>query len=153
MRALLQRVKAASVTVDGKVVGEITGGGYLVLFGAKTGDTEREVDFLAKKTAELRVFSDENGKMNLSVLDVGGSVLAVSQFTLYADCHRGRRPSFVGALEPREADRLYHRYCEKLREAGIENVRTGIFGADMLVALENDGPVTIMLDTDEIMKQ
>jgi len=152
MRALLQRVKKASVTVDGKVIGSV-GEGYLILLGVRDGDTLAEAKFLAQKTAELRVFTDDEGKMNRSMLDVGGSALVVSQFTLYADCRKGRRPSFIDAMKPPMAEDLYLEYVNLLREAGVSHVETGEFGADMLVSIENDGPVTIMLDTDEIMKK
>lgn len=150
MRAVLQRVRAAKVTVDGEIIGQ-TDGGYLILLGVKIGDTEEEARFLAKKTAELRVFTDAEGKMNLSLLDVGGSALVVSQFTLYADCKKGRRPAFVNAEHPPLSEKLYRRYVDFLREAGVGRIETGEFGAHMMVSLENDGPVTILLDTDEIM--
>lgn len=150
MRALLQRVSRAEVSVDGRTVGR-TNGGYLVLLGVKIGDTEEEARFLAKKTAELRVFTDSEGKMNLSLLDVGGGALVVSQFTLYADCKKGRRPAFVNAEKPPLSEELYLRYVEFLREAGVAQVETGVFGEHMLVSLENDGPVTILLDTEAIM--
>lgn len=146
----MQRVRRAEVSADGKTVGK-TGGGYLILLGVKTGDTEEEARFLAKKTAELRVFTDAAGKMNRSLLDVGGSALVVSQFTLYADCKKGRRPAFVSAEKPPLSESLYLRYVDFLREAGVGQVETGAFGAHMLVSLENDGPVTILLDTEEIM--
>ncbi len=149
MRAILQRVRRAEVSVDGKTIGK-TDGGYLILLGVKTGDTEEEARFLAKKTAELRVFTDSEGKMNLSLLDIGGSALVVSQFTLYADCKKGRRPAFINAEKPPLSENLYLRYVDFLREAGVQ-VETGAFGAHMLVSLENDGPVTILLDTEEIM--
>ncbi|MBR6736713.1 MAG: D-tyrosyl-tRNA(Tyr) deacylase [Oscillospiraceae bacterium] len=152
MRALLQRVKKASVTVDGKVIGSV-GEGYLILLGVREGDTVAEARFLAQKTAELRVFTDPDGKMNLSMMDVGGGALVVSQFTLYADCKKGRRPSFIGAMKPPVAEELYLDYVRFLKEAGVSHVETGEFGADMLVSIDNDGPVTIMLDTDEIMKK
>ncbi|HWP51813.1 MAG TPA: D-aminoacyl-tRNA deacylase [Clostridia bacterium] len=150
MRALLQRVHRAEVLVNGKMVGQ-TDGGYLILLGVTIGDTEEEARFLAKKTAELRVFTDLEGKMNLSLLDVGGSALVVSQFTLYADCRKGRRPAFINAERPPLSENLYLRYVDFLREAGVFQVETGEFGAHMLVSLENDGPVTILLDTEEIM--
>ena len=150
MRALLQRVSGAEVSVDGETVGK-TGAGYLILLGVKAGDTEAEARFLAKKTAELRVFTDPDGKMNLSLLDVGGSALVVSQFTLYADCKKGRRPAFIDAERPPLSEQLYLRFTEFLREAGVGQVETGVFGAHMRVSLINDGPVTILLDTDEIM--
>ena len=149
MRAILQRVRRAEVSVDDKTIGK-TDGGYLILLGVKTGDTEEEARFLAKKTAELRVFTDSEGKMNLSLLDIGGSALVVSQFTLYADCKKGRRPAFINAEKPPLSENLYLRYVDFLREAGVQ-VETGAFGAHMLVSLENDGPVTILLDTEEIM--
>ena len=148
MKAVIQRVESAAVRVDGKTVGSC-GKGYMILFGAALGDTEAETELLAKKTANLRVFCDENGKMNKSILDIDGEVLAVSQFTLCADVKKGNRPSFIGALEPKSAERLYDLYCEKLKELGIKRVEKGIFGADMKVALINDGPFTIILDCIE----
>ena len=147
MKAVIQRVKYASVSVDGKVVGRCDEG-FMVLVGAAQGDTEKEAELLARKTAALRVFCDAEDKMNLSLLDIGGSVLAISQFTLLADVKKGNRPSFIGALEPNEASRLYDVYCEKLKEFGVKRVEKGIFGADMKVELLNDGPVTILYDTD-----
>lgn len=147
MKAVIQRVESAAVRVDGKTVGSC-GKGYMILFGAALGDTEVETELLAKKTANLRVFCDENGKMNKSILDIDGEVLAVSQFTLCADVKKGNRPSFIGALEPKSAERLYDLYCEKLKELGVKRVEKGIFGADMKVELINDGPVTILFDTD-----
>ncbi|MBC8576641.1 D-aminoacyl-tRNA deacylase [Yanshouia hominis] len=151
MRALLQRVRRASVSVDGGVIGEV-GQGYLILLGVRQGDTKEEARFLAQKTAELRVFEDAEGKMNLSLLDVGGGALVVSQFTLCADCRKGRRPAFINAEKPPLAEELYLDYVSFLKEAGVGRVDTGKFGAEMLVSIENDGPVTILLDTDEIMK-
>lgn len=150
MRALLQRVKRAEVSVDGEVIGR-TENGYLILLGVKVGDTEEEARFLARKTAELRIFEDDDGKMNRSLLDVGGGALVVSQFTLYADCKKGRRPAFIDAQKPPLAETLYLQYADLLRECGVGRVETGAFGAHMLIALENDGPVTILLDTEEIM--
>lgn len=150
MRALIQRVSHASVTVEGERVGEIEKG-LLVLLGVGPQDTEKQADFLAEKCANLRIFTDENDKMNLSLLDIGGEMLVVSQFTLYADCRKGRRPSFVGAASPAEADRLYEYFQQKAREIGVSKVGHGKFGASMQVELLNNGPVTIMLDTDEIM--
>ena len=120
----------------------------MVLFGAAEGDTEADAELLAKKTANLRVFCDENDKMNLSVLDIKGEILAISQFTLCADVKKGNRPSFINAMEPVEAERLYKIYCEKLRENGVLKVDEGVFGADMKVSLVNDGPVTIIYDTE-----
>ena len=150
MRALLQRVTSASVTIEGETVGSIKDG-YLILFGVKVGDTEAEAEFLAKKTAELRVFTDEADKMNLSLLDIDGEALVVSQFTLFADCKKGRRPAFVNSEKPPLANELYEKYVEYLKQMGVKNVQTGQFGAYMVVNIENDGPVTILLDTDEIM--
>jgi len=151
MRALLQRVRSASVSIGGKTSAAI-GAGYLILLGVREGDTAAQAAFLARKTAELRVFEDDAGKLNRSLLETGGEALVVSQFTLCADCRKGRRPSFVAAMRPPEAETLYETYVALLREAGVSRVETGSFGADMLVALENDGPVTILLDTDELMK-
>lgn len=147
MRAVLQRVTRASVTVDGAVTGKI-GRGFLVLLGVGPEDTAEQALWLAQKIAGLRVFSDENDKMNLALADVGGAVLCVSQFTLYADCRRGKRPNFTKAAPPQLANELYERFVDFLRGLGIET-QTGDFGADMQVELLNDGPVTILLDTDE----
>jgi D-tyrosyl-tRNA(Tyr) deacylase len=149
MKAVIQRVSSASVRVDGEAVGEI-GRGFLILLGVTHDDTGREAAMLAKKAAGLRVFEDEAGKMNLSLLEIGGEVLAVSQFTLYADCRQGRRPSFIGAARPEQAKPLYEAFMQELRRLGIEKVAAGVFGADMQVSLVNDGPVTILLDTDEL---
>lgn len=149
MRALIQRVRAASVAVGGREVSDI-GEGLCVFLGVEDADGEAEADFLAAKTAKLRIFADDSGKMNRSVVDVGGRVLLVSQFTLYADARKGNRPSFVGAGKPQHAEVLYMRFAEALRNFGI-GVRTGVFGADMLVQIANDGPVTIWLDTAELM--
>ena len=150
MRALIQRVSHASVTVEGECVGKIEQG-LLVLLGVGPQDTEKQADFLAEKCANLRIFVDENDKMNLSLLDIGGEMLVVSQFTLYADCRKGRRPSFVNAAAPAEADRLYEYFQQSVKNAGVAKVEHGKFGASMQVELLNNGPVTIMLDTDEIM--
>ncbi len=147
MRAVIQRVTQANVSVDGNVVGSC-GKGYMILVGVVKGDTESQADLLARKTASLRVFEDENGKMNLSVNDVDGEILAISQFTLCADCKKGNRPSFTPSEEPTRANELYELYCEKLKEYGVKKVDKGIFGADMKVSLINDGPVTICFDTD-----
>lgn len=142
---MLQRVARASVTVGGETVSEI-GPGLLLLVGVAKGDGEAEADWLAEKVAGLRILADEDGKMNRSVRDVGGEVLAVSQFTLLADTRKGKRPSFVGAAPPEEASPLFDYFCERLRAAGVSSVETGSFGAMMDVALVNDGPVTIVLD-------
>ncbi len=147
MKAVIQRVLKSSVSVDGKVVGS-SGKGYMILVGVAKGDTEKHADLLAKKTAALRVFEDDMGKMNLSVLDVDGDVLAISQFTLCADCKKGNRPSFTPSEEPVRANELYELYCQKLSEYGVRRVEKGVFGADMKVELINDGPVTICFDTD-----
>ncbi|MGV3620045.1 MAG: D-aminoacyl-tRNA deacylase [Archangium sp.] len=145
MRAVLQRVKEASVTVDGAVTGKI-GAGLLVLLGVGKGDTEQDLDFMLDKIPQLRIFEDDAGKMNKSLLDTSKAMLAVSQFTLYADTKKGRRPSFIDAMAPDEAKRLYALFCTKARALGL-TVEEGIFAADMKVALINDGPVTICLDS------
>lgn len=145
MRAVVQRVSQASVSVDGQVIGQI-GRGLAVLVGAGPQDDDRDARLLAAKIANLRIFEDAAGKMNLSVLDVGGQVLAVSQFTLYADARTGRRPSFTGAAPPEVAAPLIERFCDHLRAAGLV-VATGRFAAMMMVQIHNDGPVTILLDT------
>lgn len=147
MKAVIQRVLESSVSVDGKLVGEIKKG-YMILLGVMNDDTEKEAELLARKTAALRIFEDENGKMNLSILDVGGEVLAISQFTLCADYKKGNRPSFTPGKEPSEASRLYDYFCSELIKNGIKSVEKGVFGADMKVSLINDGPVTICYDTD-----
>lgn len=149
MKAVLQRVSEASVTVDGTVVSSI-GHGYLILLGVQTGDTEADADKLLKKVPFLRVFEDAQGKMNLSLLDTGGSALVVSQFTLLADSRHGRRPSFTDSAPPDEAQRLYMYFANGLKSAGVSDVQTGVFGADMKVRLLNDGPVTILLDSREL---
>ena len=146
MKALIQRVSEASVTIEGERVAEI-GGGYLVLFSVTHGDTEKMVDELVRRTLALRIFEDEHGKMNRSVVDVGGSVIVVSQFTLYADTDHGNRPGFSGAARRELAEPLYERYLAGLRAAlGRERVGSGRFGAEMKVRLLNDGPCTIMLE-------
>jgi D-aminoacyl-tRNA deacylase len=145
LRIVLQRVKVASVTVAGDRISAI-GPGLLLLVGVAHGDGEPEAYWLAEKIAGLRIMADEEGKMNRSVKDIGGAVLAVSQFTLLADTRKGRRPSFVDAAPPEEASRLFDYFCGRLRAAGVEQVETGRFGAMMDVALVNDGPVTIVLE-------
>lgn len=152
MKAVIQRVTRAKVTVEGKITGEI-GKGFLILLGVKKGDGEEQMKLLAKKISELRIFEDENEKMNLSLLQVGGSALVVSQFTLLADTSHGRRPSFFESAPPAEANELYEKFTEELKNNGVENVQTGIFGADMAVELLNDGPVTIVMDTDELIRK
>lgn len=152
MKAVIQRVTSASVKVDGKVTGEI-GPGLMVLFGAGHGDTEEEADYMVRKISRMRIFSDSEGKMNKSVKDIDGEILAVSQFTLYADCRRGNRPSFTDAEDPEHADQLYEYFCGKLEEETGKETQKGIFGADMQVSLVNDGPVTIVLQKEhEIVK-
>ena len=145
MKALIQRVTEASVTIDGERVASI-GAGYLVLFSVTHDDTERKADELARKTLSLRIFQDDAGKINRSLVDVGGAVIVVSQFTLYADTSHGNRPGFSAAARPELAEPLYERYVAKLREAlGADRVGTGRFGADMKVRLLNDGPFTVEL--------
>ena len=144
MKLVVQRVKNAKVEVDGKTVGEIEKG-FLVLLGVTHNDTKETADYLVKKLCNLRVFEDENEKMNLALKDVNGKLLIVSQFTLYADCTGGNRPSFVNAAKPEMANELYEYFCNKCKENGVE-VQKGIFGADMKVSLLNDGPVTIILE-------
>ena len=144
MRLVVQRVKKASVEVDKKIVGKIDNG-FLVLIGIKKGDTKEQADYLVKRLCNLRIFTDENDKMNLSLKDVNGKLLIVSQFTLYGDCTQGNRPSFIEAERPEEAIPLYEYFCEQCQLNNIE-VQKGIFGADMKVELLNDGPVTILLE-------
>ena len=148
LKSVIQRVTNASVIVEGREIGAIDNG-FLILLGVCEGDTADDADILARKTANLRVFEDEDGKMNKSLIDLGYSALVISQFTLCADCKKGNRPSFIKAAKPDEAVPLYELYMEKLRENGVENVRHGEFGADMKVVLLNDGPVTIIYDTNE----
>lgn len=151
MKAVIQRVSHAKVTVDGEVTGEVSKG-YLVLLGVVNGDTEIEMKLMAQKVANLRIFTDENDKMNLSLLDIDGEALVVSQFTLCADVSHGRRPSFINSAPPDEANRLYEMFVEELRTLGVKKVATGKFGAHMDVELLNQGPVTILFNTDEWKK-
>lgn len=144
MKLVVQRVKKAEVKVDGNIIGKIDKG-FLVLIGIKVGDTKEQADYLVKKLCNLRVFSDENDKMNLSIKDVKGKLLIVSQFTLYGDCSQGNRPSFIEAARPEEANSLYEYFCNQCELNNIE-VQKGIFGADMKVELINDGPVTIIIE-------
>jgi len=149
MRAVIQRVRQGRVSVDGETRGSI-GAGLVILLAAGHGDSQTEADRLADKIANLRIFPDAEGKTNLSALDVGGEALVISQFTLYADCRKGRRPSFVYAAPPELASPLMDHFSERLRQAGIQRVESGEFGAMMLVEIHNDGPFTIVLDTDEL---
>lgn len=149
MRAVLQRVSEASVEVDGETIGAIERG-LMVLIAAGPEDQDKDAKLLVDKIANLRIFTDAQGKMNLSVLDIGGGVLVISQFTLFGDARKGRRPSFVAAMEPTEAARLYKKVLQGLREIDVNKVAAGRFGADMKVALVNDGPVTILLDSKKI---
>lgn len=151
MRLMIQRVTEAAVAVEGEVVGKIDRG-FLVFWGAKEGDTEREADYLASKLCKLRIFEDEEGKMNRSLQQAGGSLLIVSQFTLYAGCKKGNRPNFINAMRPEQSKPLYEyflRQCEK----EISHVERGEFGADMKISLVNDGPVTIWMDTEEMLSE
>ena len=146
MRALVQRVKEASVTIDGGIVGQI-GKGMLILLGVKNGDTKAEAEFLADKCLGLRIFTDSEGKMNLSSEDVGGEFLVVSQFTLYGNAQKGKRPSYIDAAPPEISEPLYEYFVERLKSCG-RKVGTGRFGADMQVSLVNDGPVTLMIEKE-----
>ena len=146
MRALLQRVSSATVTVNGRIVGQIERG-FAILLGVTHGDTIAEATWLANKIAGLRLFEDDADKMNLSLADVGGSVLVVSQFTLYGDARKGKRPSFTAAARPEQAEPLVDYFCDQLRQAGV-TVATGQFGAKMQVNIHNDGPVTLMLEKE-----
>ncbi len=148
MKAVLQRVLSASVECEGKTVSEI-GKGFMVLLGVTKTDTQAEADILASKIAGLRIFEDENGKMNLSLDEVGGEIIVVSNFTLCADCKHGKRPSFINAQRPVQANELYEYFIKKLKFYGVPEVGTGVFGGDMQVHIQNDGPVTLILDTDD----
>ncbi len=149
MKAVIQRVQYANVRIDGEIAGAC-GRGFMILLGVVEGDTVQDADKLLKKIPFLRVFEDENGKMNRSCLDTDGEILLISQFTLAADCSHGRRPSFIGAAAPAQAIPLYEYVIQGLRDAGVRRVETGEFGADMQVELVNDGPVTIILDSKEL---
>ena len=147
MKAVIQRVTNASVSVDGEIKGSC-GEGFLILLCACDGDGETDIEVLARKVANLRIFCDENDKMNRSLLDINGEALVISQFTLCADVKKGNRPSFMGSMEPKTASEYYDRFCELLSQNGVKRIEKGIFGADMKVSLVNDGPVTIILDTE-----
>lgn len=148
MRAVVQRVTESSVSVDDKITGRI-GKGLMVLIGVEEGDTEKDADYIARKVAALRVFDDEDGVMNLSVQDIGGEILAVSQFTLLGDVRKGNRPSYFQAAGPEEADALYRKVIELLTDKGI-HVEEGVFQAEMMVRISNDGPVTILLESHKL---
>ena len=152
MKAVVQRVKNAGVTVEGKEISRI-GKGYMILLGVMDDDTVEDIDILAKKISTLRVFEDENGKMNLDIKSIDGEILAISQFTLCADVKKGNRPSFIRSKEPETARGYYEIFCEKLIEYGVRDVKKGVFGADMKVDLVNDGPVTIVYDTEIWVKR
>ena len=149
MKAVIQRVSECSVTVDGSVAGKI-GNGFLILLGIENDDTRLQAEKLSAKISGLRIFTDENDKMNLSLSDTGGGVLVVSNFTLCANCRKGRRPNFEAAARPEAAEPLYEYFCECMQKNGIETVEKGVFGADMKVSLLNDGPVTLVIDTKEL---
>ncbi len=151
MKAIIQRVSRASVTVDDAVVGKIAQG-FLILLGVEQGDNEKEAELLADKISGLRVFTDQNDKMNLSLADIDGEVLVISNFTLCADCSHGRRPSFIGAARPETAEPLYGYFCQRLLNNGVKRVEKGIFGADMQVSLINDGPVTIDINSKDLKR-
>lgn len=151
MKAIIQRVSSAQVDVDGKTAGKIEKG-FLILLGVETDDEERDAELLADKISGLRIFTDENDKMNLSLADVNGSVLVISNFTLCADCSHGRRPSFINAARPEKAKPLYDYFCDRLLNNGVGRAEKGVFGADMKVSLVNDGPVTIDIDSKDLKK-
>lgn len=152
MRAVVQRVSGASVAVSGETVGKCRRG-FLILLGVAKGDTEADADVLAAKLSKLRVFEDGNGKMNLSLSDIGGELLIISNFTLYADCRHGNRPDFLMAEAPAEANRLYEYFTDRMKTLSGCPTETGVFGADMKVSIENDGPVTLVIDSPELMKK
>lgn len=149
MRAVIQRVSSASVKVDGEIIGSI-GEGLLIFLGVGDTDTESDLKYIVDKSIGLRIFSDENDKMNLSVEDIGGEILVISQFTLYGDCRKGKRPSFSKSMEPVAANKMYEQFIAELKSRGIRTEH-GEFGADMKVELLNDGPVTILLDSSKIL--
>ncbi len=146
MKVVVQRSKNSSVSINNKIVGEIDKG-LVVLVGFTDGDTIKDIDYIVRKIVNLRIFDDENGVMNKSILDVGGSILSISQFTLYADTKKGNRPSYIKAMNGSDATKLYDIFNEKLRE--YVNVETGVFGADMLVSISNDGPITIIVESGD----
>lgn len=152
MVAVIQRVLRSSVTIDGVVKGEI-GKGFNILLGVQEDDTDKDLAFLVRKIPALRIFEDDAGKMNRSLLDVGGEMLIISQFTLLADCERGNRPSFIHAARPEKAVPMYEAFIQAMRDAGVSRVETGEFGADMKVEIVNDGPVTILMDSKRYVKQ
>ncbi len=147
MRAVIQRVLEASVIIEGRAIASI-GKGLLVFLGVGSNDTGKDIDYLAEKIVNLRIFEDENGKMNFSLMDTGGEALIVSQFTLFGDCRKGRRPSFTGCAPPKEAIEFYENFCSRVRQLGV-SVKKGVFQADMKVSLINDGPVTLILDSEK----
>lgn len=149
MKAVIQRVSECEVVVDKKTVGKISQG-FLILLGVENGDTEKDAEKLSAKISGLRIFTEENDKMNLSLIDIDGEVLVVSNFTLCANCRKGRRPNFENAARPETAEPLYEYFCECMRKNGIQKVEKGIFGADMKVSLLNDGPVTIIINSNEL---
>lgn len=151
MKAILQRVSNARVEIENKTVGQIEKG-FLILLGVENGDEQRDADVLVAKISGLRIFTDENDKMNLSLTDVGGGVLVISNFTLCANCSHGRRPSFIAAARPETAEPLYEYFCKKMTDNGISRVEKGVFGADMQVSLINDGPVTIEINSKDLKK-
>ncbi|MDD6484521.1 MAG: D-aminoacyl-tRNA deacylase [Clostridiales bacterium] len=148
MRAVIQRIERAAVSVSGETVGSVKKG-LLIFLGVGKGDDEQDIKYIADKALALRIFEDEDGKMNLSVTDIGGELLVISQFTLYGDCRKGRRPSFDFAMPPKDANIMYERFVEYIKKSGLKT-ETGIFGADMQVELVNDGPVTINLDSKKL---
>ena len=149
MRAVIQRVSSASVKVEGEIKGAVQNG-MLVLLGVHETDTEKDAEKLAGKISSLRIFTDENDKMNLSLSDIDGKVLVISNFTLYGDCSHGRRPSFISAARPEKAEPLYEYFCDRLLKSGVSEVQMGVFGADMKVELLNDGPVTLVIDSNTL---